>query len=94
VQDKHFGNANILFSILGGPIRDEARDLQCGEFTRAYRASQRTLRHIEQGCVERGLPPRIPALIGRQEKDLEPASMDSPLRKSSSACFPARCAAR
>jgi len=28
------------FSILGGPIRDEARDLHCGEFTLAYRASQ------------------------------------------------------
>ena len=32
--------------------------------------------------------------IGGQEKDLEPASTDSPFRKSSSACFPARCAAR
>jgi hypothetical protein len=36
----------------------------------------------------------IHASTGLQEKDLEPASMDSPLRKSSSACFPAWCAAR
>jgi hypothetical protein len=36
----------------------------------------------------------MPALIGGQEKDLEAASRDSPFRKSSSACFPARCAAR
>jgi hypothetical protein len=31
---------------------------------------------------------------GLHEKEREPASIDIPLRKSSSACFPARCAAR
>jgi hypothetical protein len=31
---------------------------------------------------------------GYQEKEREPASIDIPLRKSSSACFPAMCAAR
>lgn len=36
----------------------------------------------------------IMAITGHQEKEREPASIDIPLRKSSSACFPARCAAR
>jgi hypothetical protein len=36
----------------------------------------------------------IPATTCHQEKDREPASIDIPLRKSSSAFFPARCAAR
>jgi hypothetical protein len=36
----------------------------------------------------------IPALVDRQENDLELASRDSPFRNSSSARFPARCAAR
>jgi hypothetical protein len=34
------------------------------------------------------------ATTGHQKKAREPASIDIPLRKSSSACFPARCAAR
>jgi hypothetical protein len=36
----------------------------------------------------------IPVTTGHQENDREPASIDIPLRKSSSARFPARCAAR
>jgi hypothetical protein len=37
---------------------------------------------------------RSGARICRQENRLEAASIDNPLRKSSSACFPASCAAR